>query len=197
MSSLSPKQTRNFRVPRNNVNICVPASVHCHPKKHGVLKVPQNSVNICVPASTYCRPKLHTVREVPQNPVNICVPASMHCRRKQHKVAKVPQNNVKICVPASRQSPHFYDFGIFGRVHEPQNPYYLSFETPRHLKQFKKIPKSFLNIIFWNFNIWKIQHFDDFWKRQAPNIPGDPFNKILEIWKMGSISSRKHEMELW
>ena len=28
------------------------------------------------------------------------------------------------------QTPHFYDFWIFGRVPEPQNQYYLSLETP-------------------------------------------------------------------
>ena len=32
-------------------------------------------------------------------------------------------------------NPHFYDFGIFGRVLEPQNQYYLSLETPGHLNK--------------------------------------------------------------
>ena len=36
------------------------------------------------------------------------------------------------------KNPHLYDFGIFGRVPEPQNQYYLSLETPGYVKQFKK-----------------------------------------------------------
>ena len=30
------------------------------------------------------------------------------------------------------QTPHFYDFGISGRVPEPQNQLFLSLETPGH-----------------------------------------------------------------
>ena len=33
------------------------------------------------------------------------------------------------------QTPHFFDFGTWGRVPEPQNHYYLSLETPGHLNK--------------------------------------------------------------
>ena len=39
--------------------------------------------------------------------------------------------------------PHFYDFGIFGRVPEAQNQLCLSLETTGCLKQSKKIPGPF------------------------------------------------------
>ena len=32
------------------------------------------------------------------------------------------------------KKPHFNDFKILGRVHEPQNQYYLSLETQGHAK---------------------------------------------------------------
>ena len=40
------------------------------------------------------------------------------------------------------QTPHFDDFGIFGRVTKPQNQLSLSLETPGDLKRIKKIPKQ-------------------------------------------------------
>jgi hypothetical protein len=36
-----------------------------------------------------------------------------------------------------------------------------------------------------------------FTKRRAQKNDEDPSKKISEILKMGSISSRKHEMEIW
>ena len=45
------------------------------------------------------------------------------------------------------ETPHLYDFGIFGRVPEPQNQLYLSLETPGHLNQIKKTPGTFLGSI--------------------------------------------------
>ena len=41
------------------------------------------------------------------------------------------------------ETPSFHDFGISGRVHDSQNQYYLSLETPGYIKQFKKMQKSF------------------------------------------------------
>ena len=32
------------------------------------------------------------------------------------------------------ETPHFFDFGIFGHAPEPQNQYYLFLENPRHFK---------------------------------------------------------------
>ena len=48
-------------------------------------------------------------------------------------------------------NPQFYDFGIFGRVPEPQNQYYLPFETAGYLKEIMKTSKPlFENIMFVN-----------------------------------------------
>ena len=41
------------------------------------------------------------------------------------------------------QTPHFYDFGIFEPVTEPQNQLFLSLETPGYLKKIKQIPGIF------------------------------------------------------
>ena len=35
-------------------------------------------------------------------------------------------------------TPHFYDFGVFGLVPEPQNQLFLSLETPRYLTKSRK-----------------------------------------------------------
>ncbi len=53
---------------------------------------------------------------------------------------------------------HCYDVGIFGRIPEPQNQYYLSLETPRHLKQLKKIPWVFRNMVFINLIFLEIEN---------------------------------------
>ena len=50
----------------------------------------------------------------------------------------------------------------------------------------------FLNVIFINHKIFEIHMFefvDQIWKRWAPTNDEDPFNKFLEIFDMGSISS--------
>ena len=41
------------------------------------------------------------------------------------------------------ENPNFHDFGLFGRVPEPQNQYYSSLETPEYLNQFKRNPEAF------------------------------------------------------
>ena len=52
------------------------------------------------------------------------------------------------------QTLHFYDFGMFEPVPEPQNQYYLSLETPGHFNNSKKNPKSFWgNIIYVDIKI--------------------------------------------
>ena len=96
------------------------------------------------------------------------------------------------------QTPHFYDFGILGRVPEPQNQLFLSLETPGHLKQIKKIPLNNLKTYY----CYKTQNsgnrtFWEFPKGQAPNNPDVPFDQFLKIMDMRPISSKKHEMEIW
>lgn len=49
------------------------------------------------------------------------------------------------------ENPHFYDFGIWGRVQTPKK-HFLSVETPGHLKTSRKFTGAFLQIlIFINF----------------------------------------------
>ena len=50
--------------------------------------------------------------------------------------------NFSICLWDSPETPHFYDFEIFGRVPEPRNQYHLSFETPRYLNK-SRIPLDY------------------------------------------------------
>ena len=47
------------------------------------------------------------------------------------------------------ETSHFYDFGISGRVPEPQNQYYLSLETPSHSKESKKKPTHFEMVYYY------------------------------------------------
>ena len=64
-----------------------------------------------------------------------------HSYGKDHQInsRKAPWNyrgtlcayNLSISLLENPQTPHFYDFWIFGRVLEPQNQLFLSFETPR------------------------------------------------------------------
>ena len=54
------------------------------------------------------------------------------------------------------QIPHFYDFGIFGCVPEPQNQIFLYLETPGHLTK--------QQVIFVNLEILEIERFDNFRK---------------------------------
>ena len=50
-----------------------------------------------------------------------------------------------------------------------------------------------------NLGIHKILETDTFYllEQAGPNNPEDPSNETLKILVMGSISSRKHEMEIW
>ena len=94
------------------------------------------------------------------------------------------------------QTPHFYDFGIFGRVPGYQNQLCLSLEAPGHLKKPRKVTGTFQNNTFVNLKMSDIYNFENRWKRRAPTDPKDPSYKFLQISNMGSISSRKHEMNI-
>ena len=96
------------------------------------------------------------------------------------------------------QTPHFYDFGILGRVAEPQIQYDLFLKTQDTFKKSKKAPKLFLeNIIWGNVNVLGSPNLGCCWKRRTSGNPDDPFNKLLKILEMGSISFRKHEIGIW
>ena len=57
------------------------------------------------------------------------------------------------------ENPHFHDFGILGRVPEPQNQLYLTLETPRYLTKIKKHSWHILeNIYFRNLTILKSEN---------------------------------------
>ena len=58
------------------------------------------------------------------------------------------------------QTPHFYDFGIPGRVPEPQNQYYLSLETLGYLKKSNRTQNIFWNIICIKLTILEIPNFE-------------------------------------
>ena len=57
------------------------------------------------------------------------------------------------------KTPHFYDFGTFGRVPGSPNQYYLSLETPGYLNETKT--QSFLkDVIFINLKILDSETFE-------------------------------------
>ena len=89
--------------------------------------------------------------------------------------------------------PHFYDFGILGRVQTPQIQLCLSLETPGYLQKQEKPWDIFKQIRFINLKMLKIPKIANFEKTRAGNDE-DPLHKILKIVDMGSIFSRKHEM---
>ena len=70
------------------------------------------------------------------------------------------------------ETPHFCDFGIFGRVPEPQNQYYLSLEAPGYAKTNREDPWRILeNIMSINLKMLDIQNCDNCRKNGRRNIP--------------------------
>ena len=70
------------------------------------------------------------------------------------------------------QTHHFYDFGIFERVPEPQHQLFLSLETPGQLRQIKKTPLEHLkHIMFINLKMLEIQKLNNFGKDGHRTIP--------------------------
>ena len=101
-----------------------------------------------------------------------------------------------------------------GRDHDSQNQLYLFWRTPRYFKNIRKMPNLFWEILFWEISAFsmEIDNFQKKWKRRRPTNPDDPSDELFRIlnmgsisiknmrWKfgtMGSISSRKHKMEIW
>ena len=71
---------------------------------------------------------------------------------------------------------HFYDFGISGRVPEPQNQFYVSLGTPRYLTNSKKIPGRFLGKhIFANVKYSEIPKMLNIGRRWAPTNEEESF----------------------
>ena len=92
---------------------------------------------------------------------------------------------------------HFHDFGISGRVNDSQNQLFYLWE-PQDASNTSRKKKSFKNKwCFWKSQDFGNRQFLNFSKRRAPKKNDDPFNKVLKILNMGSVSSRKHEMDIW
>ena len=76
---------------------------------------------------------------------------------------------------------HFHDLGISGQVHDTQNQYYLSLESPGYLKKGGKA-----NIIsgnsFYTYQILGNRNFWKCWKRRAPLNPDGSSLNFLKSW---------------
>ena len=59
------------------------------------------------------------------------------------------------------ETPHFYDFGISVRVHEPQNHLCSSLETPGYLKKPRKSKIIFKHIILTNLKMLEVGNFEN------------------------------------
>ena len=80
------------------------------------------------------------------------------------------------------KTPHFYDFGTFERVPEPQNHLFSFLETAGYIKKSKKNPGTCSkNIVFANLKILEIKRFVNFGK--------DSHRKILKIRLINSWTS--------
>ena len=100
-----------------------------------------------------------------------------------------------MCVWEKPKTPHFYDFGIWGRALELQNHLISFLETQDTFKHPRTIPKSSVKKISFEISkSWRSKRLRTMEKAGAVN-PDDPFNEFLKILDMGSISSRQHEME--
>ena len=87
--------------------------------------------------------------------------------------------------------------GPSGRVHDSQNQLCLTLGPPNGSNSFKQNPKTFLkDTCFVNLKNLEIQSVHKIGKDRARN-PDNPSEKFLKILHGVSISSRKHEMELF
>ena len=72
-------------------------------------------------------------------------------------------------------------------MHPRAYGYYYTKNTSNNIRKY--MGTSLKRIIFAYIDFKKCQ----FWKRRAPRIPEDPFNRIFKILNMRSISIKKHE----
>ena len=93
------------------------------------------------------------------------------------------------------KTPHFHDFGIFGISRRV--PIISIFGDTKIPGQIKKRPGVFFeHIMFTSFKKLNPQ-VCQVWKRRAPKNDEGPSNNILKVLDMGSISIKKHEIEIW
>ena len=93
------------------------------------------------------------------------------------------------------KKPHFFDFGISGRVPEPRNQLFLSLETPGYLKT-KKNSNLFETYYSYNFQNIANPTFC-FSEIEGTENPAGPFNQVLKTSDTRSIPSREHEVDVW
>ena len=91
------------------------------------------------------------------------------------------------------KNPHFFDFGIFGRVPEPQHQLFFFGDT-RIPNKIKKHPGAHRQKFGINLKSTEIPKFGNFRKdghrqiltRRAPTNLHDPSNESLKNFEMGS-----------
>ena len=94
------------------------------------------------------------------------------------------------------RTPHFYNLRIFECVPEPQNQLFLFLETPGHLKKSKKQARTIFDFVYKFPNFEQTNILTSLEKTGAEQSDS-PCKKILKALEMGSISSWKHDMEIW
>ena len=94
------------------------------------------------------------------------------------------------------QTPHFYDFGIWGRATAPKTNYFYSGDIRILNQNRESSPGHLENIICKTLKTSEIPPLKKR-NRRAPTNPEDPSNTILEIFDLKSISVKKHEMDTW
>ena len=90
------------------------------------------------------------------------------------------------------QTHQFYDLKTLGRVPEPRNQLFLCLETPGYLKMIKKIPGTFLKLIFDKSQNVGSPSVCQSWRRRAPKNDAGPSN-TSDIYQ---ITINKYEMDI-
>ena len=87
-----------------------------------------------------------------------------------------------------------HNFELVDMSMTPQKPLFLTLGPPNYCRKSRKYQICFAKSYYWKSQNLKNRKCC---KRHVPTNPGDPFNKFLKIWTMGSISIKKHELGIW
>ena len=88
--------------------------------------------------------------------------------------------------------------GSSGRGHGPQNQLHSTADTPKLFQIIQEtIPNHFWKILSLEISKFCESEISKCWNRRGPGNTKDPSDKFLKILHLGSIPSRKHEMEIW
>ena len=105
--------------------------------------------------------------------------------------------NFSICLWENSKTLISVTFGIYERVLSSEKQLFVFLETPGYLTPFKKIPNHVRNACFFvNLKMLEIQVFENIGKTETEQSESIRSSKLLEIFDMGSISSRKSEMDI-